>query len=179
LWPKNLSGLFQHEFLPGELIRDLSFSGPQIPVRLCPRKNEVRPLNVRYINNMKNILTVCAALTLLVGCKADEKFLAQSADSPLIATRSNGEICTNNLPQELHSEINTWLIQNNKNWTPDFNSYALITVVENDFIRLNILKDGLILSIKKDDAWPQYSKPIKPIHLKWKTEIEKLSEPIK
>lgn len=127
---------------------------------------------------MKKILTVCVAISLLAGCKAEEKFLVQSQNSPLIVTRSNGEICTNSVPPELQFEINTWLIQNNKKWTFDIITYVPITVVENDFIRLNISESVLILSIKDEDKWPQYSRSIKPINLKWKSEIEKLSEPV-
>jgi hypothetical protein len=128
---------------------------------------------------MKKILTACFALTLLAGCKAEKNFLIQAQSAPLVATRSDYKICTNDVPSELHAEINRWLLDNNKFWVLDINSYVPVTVVENDFIQLNILQNRLVLSIKKEGGWPQYSRSIKPIHLKWKAEIEKLSEPIK
>ena len=130
--------------------------------------------DVRY--NMKILLTIGIAAMLLAGCKLEEQSLVINPESPLRVSRCAKVSVSNEVPDALQSEINTWMINNRDDWKSDINSYYPETVVENDYVRLNIQNTRVILSIKAGDNWPQYSRAAEPIHLKWKAEIEKLSE---
>ena len=125
---------------------------------------------------MKTLLTICFMAILLTGCKLDEQSLDQAQKSPLWVSRSAKLSVSNAVPDALQTEIYTWLTNNRDDWQSDINTYYPETVVENDFIRLNIQNMRVIFSLKTGDSWPQYSRAAAPIHLKWKTEIEKLSE---
>ena len=73
--------------------------------------------------------------------------------------------------------MTAWLPSHREGWTSDLNSYFPETVVENDFIRLDLHESRLILSLKTGARWPQYSRAAEPVHLKWKSEIEKRCAP--
>ena len=125
---------------------------------------------------MKILLTVCIVVILLAGCILKEQSLVQAQKSPLWVSRSAKISVSNAVPDALQSDIFTWMTNNRDDWKFDINTYYPETVVDNDYIRLNIQKSRVILSIKEGDRWPQYSRAIEPVHLKWKSEIDKMSE---
>ena len=131
-----------------------------------------------FAKNMKILLTIGIAAMFLLGCKLEEQSLVINPESPLKVSRSAKVSVSNEVPAALQSEINLWLKNNRDDWKSDINTYYPETVVENDYIRLNIQKSRIILTIKGGDRWPQYSRAVEPIHLKWKTKIEKLSEQV-
>ena len=135
-----------------------------------------RPENADVRYNMKILLTIGITAMLLAGCKLEEQSLVINPESPLRVSRCAKVSVSNEVPDALQSDINTWMINNRDDWKSDINSYYPETVVENDYVRLNIQNTRVILSIKAGDNWPQYSRAAEPIHLKWKAEIEKLSE---
>ena len=129
---------------------------------------------------MKNIIIGLTLGLLAAGCTLDQETIDAACKVPNTAyIFDSGKFAASNIianDSSLAREINTWLLNNRDDWKFDINTYYPDTLVDNDYIRLNIQKSRVILSIKGGDSWTQYSRAIEPIHLKWKNEIKKMSE---
>ena len=129
---------------------------------------------------MKNIIIGLTLGLLAAGCILDQETIDAACKVPNTAyIFESGIFAASNIianDSSLAREINTWLLNNRDDWKFDINTYYPDTLVDNDYIRLNIQKSRVILSIKGGDSWTQYSRAIEPIHLKWKNEIKKMSE---
>jgi|GEM_PF-2985921 len=112
------------------------------------------------------------------GCRVDEHTIKSAEQRPLKLTRHKQKFYDLEIPKELQAEIFTWLLENKSKWEPDpYVTFVPETILENEFIHLNIQEASIIVSIEStDEFWMQYSKKISPIHVKWIAEIEKLIE---